>query len=187
MLIAGADEAGRGALAGPVVAAAVILPSSYKLPGLTDSKKLTAKRREYLAEKIKTQAMAFKVIAIEASVIDQINILQASLLAMQKAIEQLKPAAQKALIDGNKLPNLKIPAEAVIGGDSLYACISAASVIAKVERDALMVSLDHDFPGYGFAAHKGYPTAKHREILQKNGPCSEHRYSYKPVQLAMIE
>lgn len=185
-MIAGADEAGRGALAGPVVAAAVILPSDYQLPGLTDSKKLTASRRDILAKAISRQAVASAIIAVDAAVIDQINILQASLLAMKKAIEQLQPQPHKALIDGNKLPDLSIPAVAVIGGDNLHACISAASILAKVERDRQMVELDKQHHQYGFAKHKGYPTARHRAALLQHGPCPQHRRSYAPVQQLLL-
>ncbi|NVJ65121.1 MAG: ribonuclease HII [Gammaproteobacteria bacterium] len=180
--IAGADEVGRGPLAGPVVAAAVILDPNNPIEGLADSKKLSEAKREQLAIEIKEKALAWSIARSEIEEIDQINILQASLLAMKRAVEDLTPAPTLALIDGNKLPDLKIAMEAIIKGDSKEACISAASIIAKVARDTEMVEMDKLYPGYGFAKHKGYPTKQHREAIQELGITPIHRRSYAPVQ-----
>ena len=180
--IAGADEVGRGPLAGPVVAAAVILDPNNPIEGLADSKKLSEAKREQLASEIKNKALAWAIARADIEEIDKINILQASLLAMKRAIEELTPAPTLALIDGNKLPDLKIEMEAIVKGDSKEPCISAASIIAKVARDTEMVEMDKLYPGYGFARHKGYPTKQHREAIQTLGITPIHRRSYAPVQ-----
>lgn len=184
-LEAGVDEAGRGPLAGPVVVAAVILPSSYDLDYLDDSKRLTALKRERLAPQIESQAIAFAVEFVEIDEIDQVNILQATMNGMQRAVENLKPAPQHALIDGNRAPPLSCEVTTVIGGDALIASISAASVLAKVYRDRLMLSMHSLYPEYGFDRHKGYPTAHHLERLKALGPCPIHRKSFAPVRKAI--
>lgn len=180
--IAGADEVGRGPLAGPVVAAAVILDPNNPIEGLADSKKLTEKKREALSQEIKEKALSWSITRAEVEEIDDINILQASLLAMKRAIESLSVPAQLALIDGNHLPKLSIPAEAIVKGDSKEKAISAASIIAKVARDNEMKEMDVLFPEYGFAKHKGYPTKQHREAIIEHGITPIHRKSYAPVQ-----
>jgi len=180
--VCGADEAGRGPLAGPVIAAAVILDPARPIAGLRDSKQLSPARRDELAQVIRGQATAWAVAAASVQEIDRINILQASLLAMKRAIELLDPAAECALIDGNQLPRLAIEARAVIGGDALEPAISAASILAKQHRDRLMAELDLAFPGYGFAVHAGYPTPGHLERLRVLGPCAAHRRSFAPVR-----
>ena len=182
IFVAGVDEVGRGPLAGPVVAAAVILDPDRPIEGLADSKKLSEKRREELAEIIKEQALSWALGRAEVEEIDCLNILQASLLAMQRAVAGLQPQAEFALIDGNRCPELACPAEAVIKGDDRVPVISAASVIAKVARDHEMVELDHDYPGYGLAKHKGYPTKVHLEALRRLGVTSIHRRSFAPVR-----
>jgi ribonuclease HII len=182
ILIAGVDEVGRGPLAGPVVAAAVILDPERPIAGLADSKQLSEKRREALSELIMEQALAWHIARAEVEEIDRINILQASLLAMQRAVLALNPMAELALIDGNRCPELPCPAQSVVKGDSLVAAISAASIIAKVARDREMVALDQDYPGYGLARHKGYPSRQHIEALQTLGVTSIHRRSYAPVR-----
>jgi ribonuclease HII len=181
-LIAGVDEAGRGPLAGPVVVAAVILPETYELPLLDDSKRLSAKRREQLAPRIEDQAIAFAVEFVEAEEIDQVNILQATLNGMQRAVEKLDPEPFRAMIDGNRAPRLSCEVRTVIGGDRTIASISAASVLAKVYRDRLMTSMHQLYPGYGFDRHKGYPTAYHLDRLEVLGPCPIHRKSFAPVR-----
>jgi ribonuclease HII len=181
-LEAGVDEAGRGPLAGPVVVAAVILPSVYDLKWLDDSKRLSAARREHLAPEIERQAIAFAVEFVEVEEIDRVNILQATLNGMQRAVESLDPAPKRALIDGNRAPQLSCEATTVIGGDGLVASISAASVLAKVYRDRLMLCMHDLYPEYGFDRHKGYPTALHRERLNQFGPCPIHRTSFAPVR-----
>ncbi len=181
-LIAGVDEVGRGPLAGPVVAAAVILDPARPIAGLADSKKLTEKRRQLLSGQIREQAQAWSLGRAEVEEIDRINILQASLLAMQRAVEGLSVAPHKALVDGNKLPRLVCPAEAIVGGDSSVEAISAASIIAKVARDRELVELDSQYPGYGLAKHKGYPTKFHLEALQSLGVTPIHRRSFGPVK-----
>jgi ribonuclease HII len=178
----GSDEAGRGPLAGPVVAAAVILDPRRPIEGLRDSKQLSAGQRDRLAVTIQAQASAWAVAVATVEEIDRINILNASLLAMQRAIEALDPQADLALIDGNQLPRLAIPAIAIIGGDATQPAIAAASILAKTHRDALMRVLDQDFPGYGFARHAGYATAEHLENLRRLGPCAAHRRSFAPVR-----
>ncbi|MRX28316.1 ribonuclease HII [Kangiella sp. HZ709] len=180
--IAGVDEVGRGPLAGPVVAAAVILDPRKPIQGLADSKKLSEAKREALSHEIKEKALSWSIARAEIEEIDQINILQASLLAMKRAVETLGQFPQLALIDGNKLPDLACAMEAIIKGDSKEACISAASIIAKVARDEEMVEMDHRYPGYGFAKHKGYPTKQHREAIQTLGITPIHRRSFAPVQ-----
>lgn len=180
-LIAGVDEAGRGPLAGPVCVAAVILPSSHGIVGLADSKKLTAKRRERLAIQIRAEALAYTVIFVSAQEIDRLNILAATLQGMQQAVQALSPAPELVLVDGNQLPALDYPARSIVGGDASEACISAASILAKTERDALLDDMHERYPEYGFNRHKGYPTRDHLAALQQYGPTPEHRRSYAPV------
>ncbi len=184
-LEAGVDEAGRGPLAGPVVVAAVILPGRYDLEYLDDSKRLTALRRERLAPQIESQAIAFSVEFVEVDEIDRVNILQATMNGMQRAVENLVPAPQRAMIDGNRAPPLNCEVRTIIGGDGLIASISAASVLAKVYRDRLMLSMHDLYPEYGFDRHKGYPTAYHMERLKTLGPCPIHRRSFAPVRNAI--
>ena len=180
--VAGVDEAGRGPLAGPVVAGAVILDPDNPVVGLRDSKRLTAARREALYDEIRDKALAWAVGRAEVEEIDRINILQASLLAMQRAVAALQPAAEYALIDGNRCPELPCPAQAIVKGDSRVAAISAASIMAKVTRDREMIELDTRYPGYGLAQHKGYPSKSHMEALQRLGVLPVHRRSYAPVR-----
>lgn len=177
-MITGIDEAGRGPLAGPVVAAAVILDPKRPIHGLADSKKLSQKKREALAAQIKTNALAYGIGMADHRTIDQINILQATLLAMQRAAEQLSLTPTLALIDGIHCPTLSFPTEAIIRGDATVPAISAASILAKVTRDALMLTMDDLYPVYGFAQHKGYPTKAHRLAIQQHGPCEIHRLSF---------
>ncbi len=181
MLIAGVDEAGRGPLAGPVYAAAVILDPSRPIAGLRDSKLLSAARREYLAVEIRASAVAWAVAAADVDEIDTLNILQATLVAMQRAVEALAPAPTRALIDGNQVPLLSCPARAIVKGDRDVAAISAASILAKTARDALLVQLHALYPCYGFAQNKGYGTKEHMAALHRHGPCPEHRRSFSPV------
>lgn len=180
--VCGVDEAGRGPLAGPVVAAAVILDARRPIAGLRDSKQLSPARRDELAVLIRERALSWFIAAATVEEIDRLNVLQASLLAMRRAIEALDPAAEAALVDGNQLPRLAIEARAVIGGDALEPAISAASILAKQHRDLLMAELDLTYPGYGFAEHAGYPTARHLRRLRELGPCSIHRRSFAPVR-----
>ncbi len=180
--IAGVDEAGRGPLAGPVIAAAVILPPTFHIPHLTDSKKLTEQQRETLFAIIYEQALAVGVGRAEVEEIDQINILQASLLAMKRAVENLAIKPHLAIIDGNCCPKLVCETKAIIRGDETEPAISAASVIAKVTRDREMLKLDAQFPEFGFAQHKGYATKMHYERLRLHGPCLIHRRSFAPVR-----
>jgi ribonuclease HII len=184
-LVAGVDEAGRGPLAGPVVAAAVILDPGRPVPGARDSKKLSPARREALGIEIRERAIAWAIASASVDEIDRLNILQASLLAMRRAVEALEPAAEFALIDGNQLPALAIGARAIIGGDASEPAISCASILAKTHRDALLVELDGRYPQYGFRAHFGYPTPAHLAILRALGPCPEHRRSFAPVRAAL--
>jgi len=177
-LVCGVDEAGRGPLAGDVYAAAVILPETYDLPGLNDSKQCSAKARAKLCESIKAQAIAWAVGIATVDEIAQINILRAALLAMKRAVEALPEPAAFALVDGNQRPPLSIPCEAVVRGDARCASIAAASIIAKVTRDHAMAALDEVYPGYGFARHKGYGTRAHYEALEKLGPCFVHRLGF---------
>lgn len=181
-LVAGVDEAGRGPLAGPVIAAAVILDPGHPITGLRDSKKLTQVRRETLFAEITGKALAWAVGRADVEEIDRINILQATLLAMRRAVEQLVPAADAVLVDGNQCPQLACPVRAVIRGDDKVAAISAASIIAKVSRDREMLELDKLYPGYGLARHKGYPSRIHLEALQRLGVTPIHRRSYAPVR-----
>jgi len=183
--VAGVDEAGRGPLAGPVVAGAVILDPHNPIDGLQDSKRLTAARREVLYVQIQEKALAWAVAAADVGEIDRINILQATMLAMQRAVGALQPAAQHALIDGNRCPVLACPAQAIVKGDSRVAAISAASIMAKVTRDREMLSLDLQYPGYGLAQHKGYPSKAHIEALENLGVTPIHRLSYAPVRRVM--
>ena len=181
--IAGVDEAGRGPLAGPVVVAAVILDPARPIAGLADSKQLREAQRLALDGEIRARALAFCVIEVDAATIDRLNILQATLLGMRDALRGLAATPDEALIDGNKLPrDLPCPARAIVDGDALIAEISAASILAKVHRDRLLVELDAVHPGYGFAAHKGYPTAEHLAALERLGPCPAHRRSFAPVK-----
>jgi ribonuclease HII len=184
-LVAGVDEAGRGPLAGPVVAGAVILDPHNPIDGLQDSKRLTAARREALYVEIQEKALAWAVASADVEEIDRINILQATMLAMQRAVDALQPAAEHALIDGNRCPVLACPAQAIIKGDSRVAAISAASIMAKVSRDREMLSLDLQYPGYGLAQHKGYPSKAHIEALENLGVTPIHRRSYAPVRRMM--
>lgn len=184
MLICGVDEAGRGPLAGPVVAAAVILDPARPIAGLADSKKLSPARREMLAEEIRAKALAWCVAEASVAEIDQLNILQATLRAMQRAVEGLSIKPGEVLIDGNRCPDLAPPARAIVGGDAAVAEISAASILAKTVRDAGMLDLHAAFPDYGFDRHKGYGTATHLAALQLHGPCPAHRRSFAPVRAA---
>lgn len=182
-LIAGVDEVGRGPLIGAVVTAAVILDPNNPIEGLADSKKLSEKKRFALAAEIKQKALAWALGRAEAEEIDKLNILQASLLAMTRAVQALRIRPQFVLLDGNKIPNdLDIPAQAVVKGDSLVAEISAASILAKVARDQEMEELDRQYPEYAFAQHKGYPTKLHLEKLTALGPLPQHRRSFAPVR-----
>ena len=181
ILVAGVDEVGRGPLAGPVVAAAVILDPEKPINGLADSKKLSETRRNKLNIEIQEKSLCWALGRAETNEIDEINILHASLLAMRRAVEALSIQPQHALIDGNRCPELHCSSEAIIKGDQKEACISAASIIAKVARDAEMVEMDEQYPGYGFAAHKGYPTKVHMQALVDLGVTPIHRQSFGPV------
>ena len=180
-LMAGVDEAGRGPLAGPVVAAAVILDDLHPIVGLNDSKKLTAKRREKLFDEIKAKALCFSIAEASVQEIDEINILQATLLAMKRAVEGLRLKPVKVLVDGNRLPAIDIRAEAIVQGDALVPAISAASILAKVHRDRLCEQMHAQYPQYGFDQHKGYGTAVHLAALQAHGPAECHRLTFAPV------
>ena len=181
--IAGVDEAGRGPLAGPVTVAAVILDPTHPIAGLNDSKQLSERKREALYPLILERALAWRIEFVEADEIDRLNILQATLTGMQRALEGLAITPQHALIDGNRIPNhLPCPATAIIGGDASEPAISAASILAKVSRDRRMLELHAHYPHYGFDRHKGYPSAAHRAALLVHGPCPEHRRSYAPVR-----
>lgn len=182
-LIAGVDEAGRGPLAGPVVAAAVVLDPARPVTGLADSKKLTAVQRERLDGQIRAHALGYAIAMVSAADIDRENILNASLRAMREALHSLQPPPDHALIDGNRCPaNLRCSAEAVVRGDASEPAISAASILAKVARDSLMRALDARYPGYDFSRHKGYPTKAHLDALRRLGPCPAHRLSFAPVR-----
>ena len=185
-LIAGVDEAGRGPLAGPVVAAAVILDPGKPIPGLADSKTLSAQRREALACHIYERALAVQVSVVDVEQIDQINILQATLKAMTIAIEALEPRPLLARVDGNRAPRSSVPVQTIVGGDGSDRAIAAASIIAKTHRDALMEQLHERYPDYGFDRHKGYPTPAHLEVLKAIGPCPAHRQSFRPVFQARL-
>jgi len=180
--VAGVDEAGRGPLAGPVVAAAVILHPDRPIAGLQDSKLLSASRREALYDRICDRALAWATGSASVAEIDRINILQATMLAMQRAVAALEPAAERALVDGNRCPALACPVKAIVRGDSLVTAISAASILAKVTRDREMLLLDEDYPGYGFASHKGYPSKAHLEALERLGILPVHRRTFGPVR-----
>ncbi len=186
-LIAGVDEVGRGPLAGPVVAAAVILDPERPIDGLADSKVLSEQKREDLAVLIRERAIAWSVGRAEIDEIDSINILQASLLAMRRAVLSLKPQPEFALIDGNRCPSLPCAAEAIVKGDATVAAISAASILAKVSRDQEMVVMDQAYPGYGFASHKGYPTKAHLTALERLGITPIHRRSFGPVKKYLLD
>lgn len=181
-ILAGVDEAGRGPLAGPVVAAAVVLNASYPIDGLADSKTLSALRREALAVQIRAQAAGWALGMASVEEIDRLNILQATLLAMQRAVHGLALKPDLVLVDGNRAPRLSCPVRTVVRGDVLIKSISAASILAKVARDAILQNLDGVYPGYGFAVHKGYPTAAHRRALETLGPSPIHRRSFGPVR-----
>lgn len=181
LLQCGVDEVGRGPLAGPVVAAAVILDPAHPIHGLADSKKLSPRRRAQLAEQIRQYALAWALGRAEVTEIDQHNILQASLLAMQRAVQALPLSPDAALVDGNRLPDLPCPAQAIIGGDASQPCIAAASILAKVTRDQEMITLAAEYPGYGLEQHKGYPTRQHLAALQRLGVTPLHRRSFRPV------
>ena len=176
--VCGVDEAGRGPLAGPVCAAAVILPRGLDIPGLNDSKKLTAKRREALYDIITEQALAYGIAFASEQEIDEINILQATFLAMERAMAQLTPPPELALIDGNRSKDFGLPVRTIVKGDSLSASIAAASILAKVTRDRLMEQYDEQYPQYGFAVHKGYGTKRHYAALREYGPCPIHRQTF---------
>lgn len=181
--VAGVDEAGRGPLAGPVAVAAVILDPVRPIEGLADSKQLSARRREALYALIVERAIAHAVVCVEAVEIDRVNILNATLSGMTRALEMLAPPPALALIDGNRLPKtLPCPARAIVGGDASEPAISAASILAKVTRDRILCDYDTRWPGYGFARHKGYPAPAHLEALRRLGPCPEHRRSFAPVR-----
>ena len=180
-LTAGVDEAGRGPLAGPVVAAAVILDDLKPIKGLADSKVLTAKRREKLFDEIRAKALCCSIAQASVEEIDTLNILQATLLAMRRAVEGLRLKPVKVLVDGNRLPILDVLAEAIVRGDATVASISAASILAKVQRDRWCVEIDALYPQYGFARHKGYGTAEHLAALRAHGACPEHRRTFRPV------
>jgi ribonuclease HII len=181
--VAGVDEAGRGPLAGPLVVAAVILDPARPIAGLGDSKQIAAPQRERLHDRIIEQALAFRIEVVDVPTIDTRNILRATLEAMARCIAGLDPAPELVLIDGNRLPpGLALPARAIVDGDATEAAIGAASIIAKVTRDRLMVELDAVFPGYGFARHKGYGTPEHLTALTRLGPCAQHRLSFAPVR-----
>jgi len=180
-LLAGVDEAGRGPLAGPVVAAAVILDDMAPIKGLADSKKLTERQRERLYDEIRAKALCCSVAQASVTEIDSLNILQATMLAMRRAVQGLRLKPVKVLVDGNRLPSLDVMAEAVVGGDALVPAISAASILAKVTRDRLLMELHERHPDYGFDRHKGYGTAQHLEALRRLGPLPEHRRTFSPV------
>lgn len=180
-LVAGVDEAGRGPLAGPVVAAAVILDDLHPIAGLADSKKLSAARREKLYDEIRAKALCCSIAEASVEEIDRLNILQATLLAMRRAVEGLRLKPAKVLVDGNRLPVLDVLAEAIVKGDATVPAISAASILAKVHRDRWCADYDREFPQYGFAAHKGYGTAEHLAALRAHGACPQHRKTFAPV------
>ncbi len=185
-LICGTDEAGRGPLAGPVFAACVVLDADYKIDGLADSKTLSEKKRNALASTIKTHAKAWAIASASVQEIDQLNILQASLLAMKRAVESLPFTPHLVWVDGNQSPRLKCPVRTIIRGDSLIPEISAASILAKTARDAEMHRLHQRFPLYGFDQHKGYPTKQHLAALQQHGACEVHRQSFAPVRKSIL-
>ncbi len=186
-LVAGVDEAGRGPLAGPVVAAAVILDDLRPIAGLDDSKKLTALRREALFDEIRAKALCFAIAEASVEEIDQLNILQATLLAMRRAVMGLRLKPVRVLVDGNQLPRLDVPSEAIVKGDALVKSISAASILAKVHRDRWCKEVHEHFPHYGFSAHKGYGTVVHMEALRAHGACIHHRRSFAPVAQVLVQ
>ncbi len=187
MIVAGVDEAGRGPLAGPVLCAAVILPPDDGLAGLDDSKKLTEARRERLFDAIRETAAGYAIVAVEAEEIDRLNIFQATMQGMARALHALPACPELALIDGNKVPpGLPCPARALVGGDALERSIMAASVLAKVSRDRIMLALHAEYPEYGFDRHKGYPTPAHLQALRRHGACPQHRRSFAPVRSALL-
>ncbi len=181
-LICGVDEAGRGPLAGPVHAAAVILDPARPIPGLKDSKKLTERQRDHLAGEIKRHALAWHVASATVAEIEELNILHATMLAMRRAVLGLVPSPDKALVDGNRCPELPMSAHAIVKGDALEPCISAASILAKTERDKVMRALADMYPQYGFERHAGYPVPDHLAALEAHGPCPEHRKNFGPVK-----
>ncbi len=181
LVLAGVDEAGRGCWAGPVVAAAAILPAGWCPAGLDDSKKLSAARREALCEEIRASALAWGACAVSAAEIDATDILRASLRAMARSVGRLGVKPDLVLVDGNRLPDLDVPAECLVRGDGTSAAVAAASILAKVFRDRIMTAWERHHPGYGFAAHKGYGAAAHQEALRRLGPCPLHRMTYKPI------
>ncbi|MEE4146007.1 MAG: ribonuclease HII [Halieaceae bacterium] len=185
--LAGVDEVGRGPLAGDVVAAAVMLDPARPIAGLRDSKKLSPRRREELARVIKERALAWSVARASVAEIDELNILQASLLAMHRAVRALQPQPAYVLVDGNRLPRWEYAAEPVVKGDDRVPAIAAASILAKVQRDLELVELERQYPGYGFAAHKGYPTAAHLSALQTLGVTPVHRRSFGPVRALLAK
>ena len=184
-LVAGVDEAGRGPLAGPVVVAAVILDPHRHIDGLDDSKKLSEKQREALFPRIRAFSLAWSIVEVGIDEIDDVNILQATLLGMRRAVERLSPCPSLALVDGNRAPELDCKVKTIVQGDSLEPAISAASILAKVFRDQLMRNYHQVYPAYGFDRHKGYPTAEHLSLLSQHGPCAIHRKSFAPVRNAM--
>lgn len=185
-LMAGVDEAGRGPLAGPVVAAAVILDDGKRILGLNDSKVLTALQRDKLYDKIREKALCCSVGSATVEEIDTLNIFHATMLAMRRAVEGLRLKPAKVLVDGNRLPKLDVLSEAIVGGDAKVKSISAASIIAKVTRDRLLAELHQEYPQYGFAAHKGYGTPEHLEALRLHGPCVHHRRHFAPVAATFV-
>jgi ribonuclease HII len=185
-LVAGVDEAGRGPLAGPVVAAAVILDDLHPIAGLNDSKKLTARQREKLFDEIRAKALCCSIAEASVEEIDELNILQATLLAMRRAVEGLRLKPAKVLVDGNRLPVLDVLAEAIVKGDATVPAISAASILAKVSRDRWCAEFDLEFPQYGFAVHKGYGTADHLAALRTHGACPQHRKTFRPVAEVLL-
>ena len=184
-LVVGVDEAGRGPLAGPVVAAAVMLDERAPIRGLNDSKKLSAKSRERLYDEILAKALCCRIAQASAQEIDELNILQATLLAMRRAVLGLRLKPHLVLVDGNRTPDVDVPVRAIVKGDASVACISAASILAKVHRDRLCEELHSRHPQYGFDGHKGYPTPEHLAALRAHGPCPEHRRSFAPVRDAL--
>ena len=183
-LVAGVDEAGRGPLAGPVVAAAVILDELAPVSGLADSKVLSPRRRELLFDQIRARALCCSIAIATVEEIDRLNILQATLLAMRRAVEGLRLRPHRVVVDGNRVPLLPMTVAALVKGDAKVSAISAASILAKVQRDRWCLDLHAQYPDYGFAAHKGYPTAEHLAALRRHGPCAAHRRSFAPVRAA---
>jgi len=184
-LVAGVDEAGRGPLAGPVVAAAVILDDLHPIAGLADSKVLSVRRREALFDEIRAKALCFKIAEASVEEIDELNILHATMLAMKRAVEGLRLTPHQVLVDGNRLPALRVPAQAIVKGDAKVPAISAASILAKVHRDHLCTEMHRAYPAYGFAGHKGYPTPEHLAALRAHGATPLHRQSFGPVREAL--